>query len=144
MSNIHFSGTPTAPAVSKLMEAHGPLEVNAVIKHETIEAACFENRKSDRYRTVVKAWKNEVWNKTGMVIESLPRIGYQVLDNHKRVTHATRLQRHGIKRIRRGATVAVNTDKDGLSDDEKKAIERAALIHASLRLSELVKPKQII
>lgn len=93
------NGMPTRPDVEKLNDALD-LQVGDLVKHEQISAIIGELKSSNRYRTVVSAWREFHWRESKIQIDAEHHVGYRVLtaaqaatsavSRMKRVTRANR------------------------------------------------------
>lgn len=96
-----LNGEPTAPKVEVLMKHFGKLERDGrVITHEEIERVVGEKRTSNRYRTIVSAWRRRLKPEQGVYLSGRDSagVGLTVLDASQMVNHGMR----GIQHMTRG------------------------------------------
>ena len=136
------NGTPTAPAVRKILEAHGDLKPGDIIEYATLEECVMEGRDSNRWRTVVNRWRQHLLSEN-IVLEPVRNVGYEVLDPSRRIQHAARQEDGGRKKIGRALHVANGTETDELSREERGYIDHLNRTYSSILLYERVKPKAI-
>jgi hypothetical protein len=108
------NGAPTAPAVANIMEAFPDIQPDQVITHEELEAVIGFTRRSNRYITVVAAWKAALFADGNVLIASAPGIGYRRIDGTERVGYSGRKLKVGIRRIKHAGNVALSTPSEGL------------------------------
>lgn len=139
-----FQGVPTAPTVAALIDRTGPLSPGDMISHELIEDVVGEARNSNRYRSVVQAWKQRLYElEENHVLESVPGRGYLVLDPSRRITRVKRKMKLSFRRIIREGDIAMRTDTETLTDDERRSREHALRISAGVTLARTYEPKAI-
>jgi len=108
------NGAPTAPAVANIMEAFPDIQPDQVITHEELEAVIGFPRRSNRYITVVAAWKAALFADGNVLIASVPGVGYRRIDGTERVGYSGRKLKTGIRRIKHAGNVALSTSSEGL------------------------------
>lgn len=97
-SKIHFGGLPTGPDVKKLEEAFGTPEPG-LIKHEEIEAVIGERRGTSRYRTVVNAWRKQLFNTSNVEARAEPGLGILFMTAKERSENGVRGIRHAARHV---------------------------------------------
>lgn len=104
MSKVFFGGMPTQIDVDKLREAFPAIEEGDEVRHEDIEAVLGLERGSNRYKTVVEAWRKRLLN-DGIDLGAVAGIGLKSLNATERIEKSvdgfqsgTRKQLRSIKR----------------------------------------------
>ena len=142
--NMLFNGgIPTAPDVQRIMERTGDLQTGDCVTYEQIEQAINEKKSSNRFRSVVTSWKNKMFRENNQVLEAVANVGYKVLDGSERVDFSGRKVKQGFRRIRKGAVVARQTRREGLTACQAKALDHIGSIDATIRLAERTKAKPL-
>jgi hypothetical protein len=99
-----FRGMPSGPDVRKLLDAFGALQPGLQITHAEMEDALVTVRYgSQRYKTVVAAWRKTLLDRHNIDIQSVPGIGYRVLNDEERVDAGLSGSKRGLREIVRSA-----------------------------------------
>lgn len=151
-SKLFFGGVPTGPDVDRIFEALGVPEPG-IVGHETLAAIIGEEPASSRYRTVVKAWRDRLFNDHNVATDHERGIGVKVLTPEEWVRveglRGRGVTRHAVKVHNFGAAVPVaELDARSLAvhDHQQRFLtvvaETALREHRDLRKA-LRAPKQI-
>ena len=120
-NGMYFGGLPTAIDTKKLEEAFGIPDVGRLIAYPEIEAVIGHRWKTNRFTTVVSAWRRNLRKNHNVDTDAIPSEGVKVLDMTERVGVSARDLKRGVRGIR-GAAIRVSTvDESKIGD----AIERA-------------------
>ena len=141
--NLFLGGVPTAPDVQSMIEAFGVPEEGSVVSCEAIEAAINAPRGSDRYKTVIGAWKKRMENEHGVVLVAVPNVGYKAADPNGKLDVSHGYFKQSIRRASRCSKIAGITDKRRLDADGQRALEHYRKIAGVVRLAASVKPKEL-
>ena len=141
MAEVFNGGVPTAPAVQKLKDRFGAPEPGKVMKYAEIADTIEERRESNRFRSVVEAWRKALEHENGILLRCVPNTGYEALDAHGRIYEAGRTYKHGIRRFYRAGEIATGTDRDLLTDAERKTQDHLVFTASSMRLAHKTAPK---
>lgn len=136
-------GIPTKPDVEELLRVIHHLKPGDRIEYEMIEKIIKKNRGTHRYGSVVSAWRRRLWIEQNIVLLAIPNEGFVVANNSERVHHAHDKKKQGLKRVFRASDIAVRTENDGLSDDERKSRDHLIKTVASLKLAVDTAAKQL-
>jgi len=119
------SGLPTGPEVDKLIAKH-PITVMVpgytVPYTEAVNILKLDKR-SQRYSTVVSAWRKRLYEQYNIFIGVSRGEGYVVLDGSGRVDTASRRVKQSVKRVVKAGTLARNTDRTALTPGELRIKE---------------------
>jgi hypothetical protein len=139
---LYFGGIPTGPEVRKLQEAFGNISdrKGTTIRHEDIEGIIDIPRDSNRYRTVINAWRRKVASESGVEIRGDLRevvgVGFRILSDSEQISFGVSLRNRGGKKIRHSHRAIFNTDDKNLSAEERRIKEHGILaarhIHAAI------------
>ena len=98
---VFFGGIPTKPDVNRLHQELGKPDVGDLIQHETFERIIGKNRASSRYRTVIHAWKKDLFQRYNLDLEAVPGVGQKVLKGPERVDASIRGGHQALRKIRK-------------------------------------------
>ena len=98
-SKLFFGGTPTAPQVKKLIETFGAPEPGC-INYSDIAECIGEKVRSNRFRTVVNSWRNELLKKYNLATRAVSSVGILVMQEGERVDDAGSKLQRSIKAVR--------------------------------------------
>lgn len=141
-------GLPTGPDVKRIEDALGDIRTlrGHVIPHDAIESVIKEGRDTNRYRSVVTAWKSKVRREYGIEISGrLPEvigIGHKVLTDAEQLTFGTQCRDWAAKRVRRGYRAIAGTDDSQLTEPQRQ-IKAHELITARRLATAFVETKRI-
>lgn len=137
-----FSGMRTDPEVKMLMDKFGTPNVGEEIQYSEIAVAIMCDVRSSRWKSVTDAWRRCLERDPhNVVLICQDKRKFVVASNSDRIYLARKKQKSGAKAIMRGSNLAVRTNNDGLSDEERKMKDHATMLTAKLRLAELTAPK---
>lgn len=128
------SGIPTGPDVDRLIAKFGVPTAGTVMTYAEISAAIGEAKGTHRFNSVTNAWRKRLYNAHNVLLSAVAKVGYEALANTKRVTVATGKFKHGLRAVRRAATVAAKTDTDGLSTNDVRTRDHIIGVGAKLTL----------
>lgn len=117
-----LNGKPTKPFVDKIMDRVRLMKAGDVLSHIELEVVVGEDRKSDRYRSVIGAVKRVLLRELSIDLLSVRGTGYQIPTGFEQVRSGVGRVRSGCRRIARGVkVVAVVDDKRLASQAERSA-----------------------
>jgi hypothetical protein len=144
-NKIFLSGTPTGSDVRKLIEAFKQPDVGTEITHERIETVIGYQRKSNRYKTVVTAWRHKLHRDNSIDMGAIKGIGYQSLADNERVANGVTGVQQGTRKQFRSIKKAVTVDtKDPILRKKQDLLSRYASVlqdHSVSFRKELRGPK---
>lgn len=106
MSKVHFGGIPTDVDVRKLVDEFGKPAVGSEITHEQIEQVLRIERASNRYKTVVSAWRKRLIDSHGIVMGAVAGVGYRSLNEAEQMDAGFLSIKHGARKQLRGIKAA--------------------------------------
>lgn len=121
----------TAPDVDILAELLDYTE-GRIITHAEIAALIGAQYDTQRYWTVVTAWKRRMLNDHNIVVANIPKTGYQVLKPGQRVTAGANLRHQAVRRARLGQRIIRGTDTARLTAEQRAAWDHEARIGAAV------------
>lgn len=139
---VYKRGVPVDPDVEKLMRSV-QIEVGVVIEYATLETILGVRRKTNRWGTVVSAWRARLERANNVVMRAVHNRGFLVLDGRGRVSHSEKMLEHGLRKTARAGSIALRTPREGLTPNEVKALDHVAFIGANIRLTQEVAAKTL-
>lgn len=129
---VLIHGVPTGPDVKKIMDAFPDIQVGQIITHAEIEAVTGLMRKTSRYSTVTKAWKDELLDKKDIEMKAEYGQGFKRLNPQERIESNIDVMHQGIRKVKRGARRVgiVQTDDPVLMHKRDTAVRSAAVLDA--------------
>ncbi len=121
----------TAPEVDNLAELLDYTE-GRIITHAEIAAHIGAEYDTQRYWTVVTAWKRRMLNDHNIVVANIPKTGYQVLQPGQRVTAGANLRHQAVRRARLGQRIIRGTDIARLTAEQRAAWDHEAKVGAAV------------
>jgi hypothetical protein len=143
IGGLFGAGVPTAIDVDRIISELGVPEPGEVIKYKALEYLLGIKRDQNRFKSVVTAWRRRMERLHNLLFTAVVNEGYQCLSSSGRVTVASGLYKHALRRVGRAATVAAKTDRTGLTEDEKRACDHVQNTGAQLRLAAATAARQI-
>lgn len=131
-NNLFFGGVPTEPDVKKLLEAWPLEQLNRdrgkVITHKEIARVIEEAVRSNRYRTVVTAWRKHLETNADVSLRIVAErsVGYRVLHEHERTDHGLRDAKTATRGLKRAAVRVNMVDVTKLDDAQTKRHDHIA------------------
>lgn len=93
-------GVPCGPDVRKLLDAFGAPQPGDQIEHTEVEDALGTIRyRSERYKTVVAAWRKTLLEKHNVDLQAVPGVGYRALNDEERVDAGVTGSKRGLRQI---------------------------------------------
>ena len=135
---------PSAPAIRAIQNATGELTAGDMITYDQLESIIGDNRKSDRWKTVVSTWRAQLLREDNIMLGNVINTGYVVLDAQGRITASARRYGHGVKRIIRAGVDSKNTSAVELDDTQRKARDHMMRQAGAYVLAEKTAPKKLL
>ena len=137
------TGIPTKIDVNKLMEAIKPLEEGDLFSYDTIADTIGVDRTSKRFQSVMGAFRNRLMRERNIYLVCEPREGYRLADPDRRITVAANKVTYGKRMIFRASSLAMTTDTNRLTGDNRKLQQHLATLPVRMKLAALTAPKEI-
>lgn len=141
-AKVYRRGIPTDPDVEKLMTAIQP-KIGTTTPYSVIEEAINCERNTSRFHAVTRVWRARLERDFNIIVKAICNQGYEFLDSRARVDFSGKMASQGTKKIIRAGHIARKTDRDGLSQEEIRALDHVSKVGAQFRLAEQVAPKTI-
>jgi hypothetical protein len=137
------AGIPTAPDVKRICQEVGTPAAGTFISYAALEKAIGCVRTSNRWKTVVQAWRLQLHREHNLLLGAEPGKGFIVLDNSARVHVAGAKYKNSMRGIRRSSEIASSTAVDGLTSAEMKARDHIVNAAATLQLASATAAKRL-
>lgn len=120
---IFNGGVSTEPEVNDLMEKIGVPAAGQQISYAQVEEISSTKRGTGRWDSVTNAWRTRLRRQYNVELLAIRNEGFQAMNNSERVNFGGKQYKIGLDRIERAVDVIKKTDRQGLSDDERKAAD---------------------
>ena len=136
MSIVSLGGIPTKIDVDRLAAYYGvPKEGDTIILKDAAKAIGMD-AKSNRFRTVMNAWRRQLFRELNLLTVGNGQGGIRVADPAERIKWSASRVNSGRRAVGRAIAVASTTDKARLTDDQAKTLDSIVALNASrLRLA---------
>jgi hypothetical protein len=142
MARTFFRGVPTEVDVRRLEDAFGLPAEDTLIEYAAIEEALQLAKESNRFETVVRAWRDKLYDQYNLLLVAVRGQGLKAATPDTRVSVASKKQQQGRKLIMRGTHIAVRTDAERLSDGKRRELRQFLIdVPTRLRLQESLSMK---
>ena len=138
---VFLGNVPIRTDVLLLAYTFQDMSEGALITHEQIEEVLGINRNSNRYRSVVAAWKEEQFDGHNIFLISARSVGYQIANPDERIQYCQSQKKKGAKCFAKIHEIAQKTDINRLSTEHRKELY-LLLTDVSSRLRQLENLKE--
>jgi hypothetical protein len=136
MSIVSFGGIPTKIDVDRIAAHCGVPNEGATIILQDVANAVGMDVGSNRFRTVMNAWRKQLFREHNLLTVGDGQGGVRVADPAERIKWSASRIASGRRCIGRAVAVASTTDKARLSKDERKAQDSIIALNTTrLRLA---------
>lgn len=142
-ANLFLGGVTTDPEVKRLNDAYPEMEYDDIIRHDEIETIIENDRRSNRYQAIVTRWRKLLERDKNLLLVAVIGVGFIVADPSKRIIFGSGKHASGIKAIKRAGAVVVKTEREGLSDEEKRLADHLVKNSAAIVTMEQVAKKEL-
>lgn len=132
MTDEFKTGRPARPDVEKL-NAVIDLKIGDVVTHAQIAAIIGETKGSNRYRTVVAAWRAYHWRESKIQIEVEINVGYRALTAAQAATNGVERMGRIARANRKLGTRVIGIDTRNMEPEKKH------LVSVATRFTDAVK-----
>lgn len=126
------TGRPMDPAVRKLMDAFATTPRGETITYAALEAIIGENRRTNRFKSVVMKWRKKMSDEHGKALDNLMNVGYTVCTATGQLNAAGSLMRQASRRVSKAVVYAERTPVEQLAEHDQRRrdhfLANAALI----------------
>jgi len=130
----------TSPEVRALMEEVSKRDTGYTWTHDELERIIGAKRDTDRYRTVLATSRNRMLRERNKWLESVHGVGYKLADGWERIRRACQKQTTGMNMIAKAVVIATTTEREGLSDEDKRVHDHFVKLGASMASGSLLTP----
>jgi hypothetical protein len=134
-NKVFAGGVPTDIDVQKIVDEIGVPKEDQMIEYSALEKILGIRKESYRWRTVVNAWRRRLEREHNVLFRAVMNEGYRALAPSGRVDIAGSTFKGALRRIGRAATIASGTDRERLTDEEKRVVDHVQNTGAALRLA---------
>lgn len=138
------ANVPTLPAVTRILQNHGELKEGDLITYSDLEQWIFEKRESNRYKSVVVAWRKALRHDYNLLLTCVTKVGFKVLDAPERIGVSSKRFRRGVERIIVSSIDARDTDPTKLDEPARRQRDHLVNLGSSYILAEATRPKQLL
>ncbi len=135
------NGVSTQPEVERLTLHFADRKEGDLIPYDTIAQMIGAKVGTHRFRTVVQAWRRQLWREQQVVLIAQINDGYLIANPSQRSHHSHSKYKNGLRRIKRAGEVASATDVFRLTPEERKLCEHVIRGAAAIRLAEATAAK---
>lgn len=129
--SARFGGLPTDVDVRMLFEAFTVPEVGTVIPYASIADILKTPARSNRFRTVVEAWRRRLAREHNVYLRASDG-AYTAMTAPERVDFGGSKLRSSLRAMRRAHTVVGGTDRSQLTDVQRAAADHVLLTSATV------------
>ncbi|MFM7007999.1 MAG: hypothetical protein ACKO0Z_01485 [Betaproteobacteria bacterium] len=139
---MKFSGNEIKPDVDKLME-HFDLHPGDVILHQDIAHVANARYQSNRYRSIIVAWRRRLLREKN--IDIAPKIGhgYFVLSDNERVSYGVTDFEHSVRKMGKSADRVSRADAAKMDDTHRRQRDHSVRLMSELMQAARNTKKQI-
>lgn len=142
--NLVFgAGVPTEPDVKALMQHYENVREGDIITHEDVSEILGQPVNSNRYLTVVGAFRRRLDRERNILLVAVPKVGYRVADPDLRVNVAGGKHKSGLRAIRRGGEIASRTERKRLSPEAARAADHLSKTASAILLAAATAAKEL-
>jgi len=127
----HFKKKPEI-----LAEEISRLPYGEIIYHSGVSDILSEPYDSQKYRQYVQAARKILLNKYGILLESIRKCGYRVVEPGNYVGQSLKHYKRGFNEFKKGSTVLTHAPVDRMTQEEREEYrrvnDRALILNASL------------
>lgn len=142
-SRLFKGSIPTDVDVELLRQKFGVPDPGQTILYTEIEKAINQPHQSNRWRSIVTAWRKKLDRESNILLRAEPRKGFVAMDGHSRVDYSTSTFRGGLRRVAKAALVAVRTDRDSLDPEETRALDHVQKVAGAIRTTAAVEARKL-
>jgi hypothetical protein len=130
MSIVSLGGIPTKIDVDRIAEFCGVPKEGTTIVLEDVAKAIDMDPKSNRFRTIMGAWRKQLFRQHNLLTIGNGEGGIRVADPRERINWAASRVNSGRRCIGRAIAVASMTDAARLTDAESKTMSSIVALNA--------------
>jgi hypothetical protein len=139
----YFGGMPTLPDITRIQKEYPSLSVGDFISYETLEKILQNEKNTLRFKTVVHSWRKKMMRENKIVLVPDPGIGLRVASPTERLDLSGRKIESGFRSIKMAARIAAETERDKLTEEQRKTCDHYIRIGSIATLAKKVEAKEI-
>lgn len=133
---------PTAPDVQRLIDTFGVPAEGDIITWQAIEEVIKCRRRSNRFGTVVAAWRNKLEAEHARWLRTERGVGLVGANPSERIAEATGWTRQGTRKIARAGALAAATPAHRLTAEEQRVRTHYLLAAPVVQAALVPQPKE--
>lgn len=144
-TNLRLTGRSTSPDVDRLIEVFpsSTLQAGFIVEYHEIAQIISTDKTSNRFNTVVNAWKKRIYRDFNIVVEAVPNKGFLVLSNSGRIGFSSNKVSKGFKRILKGKKVALTTSNHDLDEQTKRIQQHIINVGGAIEIAMATEKKRL-
>lgn len=142
-SSIHFAGVPTKPDVDRMQSVFGVPDEGRLITYEEIEQVIGCKYRSNRFTSVVNAWRKSLESKHQVILGCDPGKGVYRLNPDDRLDLSGSKLRSGFRSVGKSGRIVAFTERARLSPENQRAADHITRVVSSVKLAIATAAKQI-
>lgn len=124
-SGLFLGGVPTEPDVKRLIEAYSTLKPGDEITHAEMARTIDADERSNRYRTVVTAWRRQMLKLHNVDMQPIRGVGFRIIDGIERISASVKDYGGGVRKIVRSVGRARRVEMEKLTNEQQRVSEHA-------------------
>ena len=147
-SKLFFGGVPVGPDVDLLERTFPDLKHEQVLTHDELSAIIGYSRPSPRYWSVMKAWKDRLFEYRKIEMITVRSVGYRVMTSPERADHHVAKAYSKIKEVVKESNMIAAVPRDELprhvqekADNARTFISKMGIDLGAFRKTVLGPPK---
>ena len=131
---LFFGGVPVGPDVAVLDQRYPELNHGDMLTHDELSEAIGYSWRSSRYRTVLTAWRHQLFKERGIELQAVRAAGMRVMTNTERVDSHIDKTIGGIKAIAKAGARIAAVPRSGLPDNVRAKADNAQAAIAKMNV----------
>lgn len=145
-TGLFLGGVPTGPDVLRLIESFPDLKPGDEVTHERISSVIGQDRESNRYKSVVTAWRKKMFRDHNIDMEAVQNVGFRVLNSIERVSAGVKGVGKNVRGLVRSESRIRSAPAEQLSQQQQGVREHVlrhtgALVDSARRASKEIAVK---
>ena len=135
MSNeMFFGGVPVGPDVDILDRLYPALQHEQILTHDEMASAVGYSWRSSRYRTVLVAWRKQLFEERGIELQAVRAVGLRVMTSPERVDAHINKTLGGMRAIAKAGMRIAAVPREELPEPARIRADNAQLAIAKMNL----------
>jgi len=137
------TGIPTEPDVKRLSDKYPSPKPGVLMTYDELAETIHESKTSHRFRSVLYAWRKRLFTEQNIFLKPVTGKGLEAATGSDRIHISGSRYKSGLRKVARASDVAVRTNDDGLTPDEKKVRNHLVTVSASIRLAAITGSRRL-